>query len=272
MSAYDLQAARYRLRAFFNRRARCAATLYARQFTTVSLAQDLFDRLYLAYPDPARQACICYCNTYVARSCDWSFDPDAPSQPALPASEPAEVTAWVELWNGDVRHEVAFTPDEVRCLMVFVDRDWNETLLKDIPLPYEDPHMLDGIDQFLAERGWPVRLPTIATQSITDSPYGSPRSRRSVFLRVAALGATFVHRLLHWTLYALGLGALALRPLSRSLQPLQLGHGNRVFSVARVAVLLDPTEVRQRLTLAPLDRVVHSQEATGLGALVIVSA
>ena len=84
MSAYDLQAARCRLSAFFNRRARCAATLYARQFATVSLAQGLFDTLYLAYPDRACQARICYCDTYVARSFDRYFDPQAPSQPALP--------------------------------------------------------------------------------------------------------------------------------------------------------------------------------------------
>jgi hypothetical protein len=170
MSAYDLQAVRCRLAAFFNRSGRCAAALYAGRYATVCLALDLFGRLYLAYPDQTRQARICYRDTYLAGSGDWFFDPDAPSQATLPASEPAEVTAWVELWNDDLRLEVAFTPNEVRCLKLFVDRNWNETLLKDFPLPYEEPQMLDGIERFLGDGGWPVRLPTVAPAT----PEGPP--------------------------------------------------------------------------------------------------
>src|SRR5262245_19005344 len=132
MSAYDLQAARCKLAAFRNRRDRCGATLYAGRHVTVRLALDLFDRLGLAHPD--RQGDIHYRDTYGASRCDWSPDADILD---LPTGEPAEVTAWVELWTGDIRLEVAFTPDEVRCLQLYVDRTWNETLLKDVPLPYE---------------------------------------------------------------------------------------------------------------------------------------
>jgi hypothetical protein len=162
MSAYDLQAARCRLQAFRNRCSRRAATLYAERHATVRLALDLFDRLYLAYPDPARQAGICYWDNYGASRYDWSSDADIPD---LPAGEPAEVAAWVELWDGDLRLDVVFTPDEVQCLKFFVDRDWNETLLKDVPLPYEEPHLLDSIERFLGDGGWPVRLPTVATRT-----------------------------------------------------------------------------------------------------------
>src|SRR5262249_27186999 len=136
---------------------------------TVQLAVDLFDRLCAAHPDRARQARVGYRDTYGAGLHDWSSDADAAGLSDLPRGGPAEVTARVELWDGDLRLDVAFTPDGVRCLKVFVDREWNETHLENVPLPYEGPQTLDGIERFLADGGWPVRLPTVATRAASGA-------------------------------------------------------------------------------------------------------
>src|SRR5262249_14885552 len=127
------------------------------------------DRLWLAYPDRGRQARICYHDTTGDYRYDWSSDADLPSQLALPSREPPEVTAWVEIWDGDIRLEVVFTPEKVCCRMAFVDQAWNETDLKDVPLPYEGPQMLDGIERFLRDGGWPVRFPTVATRAASGA-------------------------------------------------------------------------------------------------------
>src|SRR5262245_53978097 len=169
MSGYDLGAVRCRLRAFFNQRNRCAATLYAGRHATVRLDLGLFYRIYLSYADRARKTRICYHDTYGAGSVDWSLDADAPGQPALPGSEPPVVTAWVELRDGDIRLEVVFTPEEVRCLKVFVDQPGSETQLKEVVLPYDGPMIPDGIEPFLGDSGWPAPPTAVAPRAVSGA-------------------------------------------------------------------------------------------------------
>ena len=54
------------------------------------------------------------------------------------------------------------------------------------------------------------------------------------------------------------------------LQSLQLGDCDSIFGECRIALVLDPLEVRESLLLAALEGVAQAEVAAGFGSLVVV--